>query len=74
MPGKERGMKENIPELDEATLRKLYVNARWSAKKIADKYALPLWKVFRMLKQYGIVRRGGADEPINYHRASELMR
>ncbi len=74
MPGKERGMKENVSELDEETLRKLYVNARWSAKRIADKYGLPLWKVFRILKQYGIVRRGGPDEPINYHRVCEAVR
>lgn len=54
-------------ELDEETLRRLYVDARWSAKRIGDKYGMDVTKVFRLIHKYGYARRGGADEPRQWH-------
>lgn len=46
----EKKEKINKTELDEETLRMLYVSGRWSAKRIADKYDMDVSKVFGLIK------------------------
>ncbi len=58
---------------DEETLHRLYVKGRWSAKRIADKYNIDVSKVFRLLKQYGIARKAGPDDPVDRSCTLEKM-
>lgn len=64
---------EKSEGVNEETLRKLYVKWRWSAKRIADKYNMDVSKVFRLLKQYGIARKAGPDDPVDRSRTLEKV-
>lgn len=53
-------------EPDKEALLTLYVKARWSPKRIADKYQMEVSRVYRLLHQYGIARPPGPDDPSDY--------